>query len=217
MRFERSAATSFREPSGLTILEVLVALSVIAVAFLALAMSQITNVKATVRTQSITDLKAAANIVLEERMAAVLEAEIVAQTPDPEPSEDQYDVKDVYKDSADNEITRYLKFWFLDYYYVCSGQEASYDGLRPLRPDDTNCAPADPEVFDSIEVNWEYVGRTGILGEGLLDIIVTATHDSGAELTIGDVISCYDVYPSPSSEVPMPCPTPAAGSAGGST
>ena len=189
----------FRSPEGLTILEVLVALSVIAIAFLALAMAQITNLKATVRTQSITDMKAAANIVLEEKMADVLEAEVVN-------SSQEYDIEDVYEDSDEVEHTRYLRFWFLDYYYGCSTRTPP-SPFRTLRSVD--CQPDTPESFENISVDWEYVGRSGLDGEGLLDIIVTATHDSGASLTIGDVVSCYAVYPSPSSEVPMPCPTPA--------
>lgn len=187
--------------SGLTILEVLVALSVIAIAFLALAMSQITNLKATVRTQSITDLKAAANVVLEEKMSDVLEAEIVL-------SSEEYDIEDTYSDANNNTQTRYLRFWFLDYYYECSTRPVPA-GMRTLRHPD--CTPDVPETFDNVTVAWEYVGRMGIDGEGLIDIIVTATHDEGSSLTIGDVVSCYEVYPSPSSEVPMPCPVPESG------
>ena len=200
----------FKNSEGLTILEVLVALSVIAIAFLALAMSQITNLKATVRTQSITDLKAAANIVLEEKMADVLEADIV---PNPA-SESEYDAKDTYKDADKNVQTRYLKFWFVDYYYQCSNRTDTGERL-PLR--EADCQPTTEEDFGDITVDWEYVGRTGLEGEGLLDIIVTARHNQGSELTIGDVVSCYDVYPSPSSEVPMPCPDPYDPLAGGGT
>lgn len=200
----RRVGRGHRGSQGLTILEVLVALSVIAIAFLALAMSQITNLKATVRTQSITDLKAAANVVLEEKMSDVLEAEVVSSG-DP----GGYDIEDIYKDSNGQEQTRYLRFWFLDYYYECSTREPP-SGMRTLRHPD--CTPDTPEDFENITVPWEYVGRTGIEGEGLIDIIVTANHSSGSSLTIGDVVSCYEVYPSPSSEVPMPCPEPATGS-----
>ncbi|HEX7005090.1 MAG TPA: prepilin-type N-terminal cleavage/methylation domain-containing protein [Trueperaceae bacterium] len=189
--------SSFRDSRGLTILEVLVALSVIAIAFLALAMAQITNLKATVRTQAITELKAAANVVLEEKMSDVLRADSYETEPA------AYDLADEYEEG----MIRYLRFWFLDYYYGCSSRPVP-SGLRAL--DETVvCYDEDSDRFENIEITWQLKGREQIEGEGLLDIIVTATHDSGSSLTIGDVVSCYAVYPSPSSEVPMPCPEPA--------
>jgi prepilin-type N-terminal cleavage/methylation domain-containing protein len=61
-----------RTAHGFSLAEVLIALAVIGVAFGALALTQVTNLRASVTARSATDVKAAANLVLEGVMAEVL-------------------------------------------------------------------------------------------------------------------------------------------------
>lgn len=166
---------------GFTLAEVLIALAVIGIAFGALALVQVANLRASVSARLLTDTKAAANVVLEELMAQVLVTRTVGGT---------------------------LQFDFNDYYWSCPTPVTPPPGALPVIMPRT-CSGT--RTVGDVTVAYSIRGESGVLGEGVLTISVTATHNQGGQtLTIGDRITCYDVYPSPTSTAPAPCPTPTA-------
>ncbi|WP_236630216.1 type IV pilus modification PilV family protein [Thermus thermamylovorans] len=178
----------------MTLIEVLIALSVIGIAFGALLMSQVANLRASAQSRYATDTKAAAVRVLEAKSGEVLWSEIAS---DPR-----------YRD--DPETGR--SFHFVDYYYGCPEPvrpppEIRSGSLANLRPVD--CSGTEEEGSTSVE--WRIAGEGGILGEGVVTIVVTATHDRGPRVTMGRRVTCYDVYPSPTQDKPAPCPPPGGG------
>lgn len=172
---------------GFSLAEVLIALAVIGVAFGALALTQVTNLRASVTARTATDVKAAANLVLEGVMADVLET---------------------------GRVSGVLVFDFNDYYWSCPTSVTPSAGSLPVVTIRT-CTGT--ERIGDIDVAFTIAGESGILGEGVVSITVTAVHrpDTSApalpnaqRLTIGDRVTCYDIYPSPTSTAPAPCPTP---------
>lgn len=198
-----------RTQEGITLIEMLIALAVIGIAFVALAMSQVNSLRATSRAQLLTTVKGVANVALETASAEVLKA-VTLSSCSTHPLCDQ---EDTY-----NGANRYLSFKFIDYYHYCA-PSAWDEGLRvSYRPQGTSATPSDDEVascsgtatIDSVEVQWLISSptATGMSEEGVLDITVTATHPLGTSLTVGNTITCYDVYPAPKKETPRPCPAP---------
>jgi type II secretory pathway pseudopilin PulG len=181
---------------GLTIIEVLIALAVVSVALLALSASQITNLRASTVARTGTDTKAAANRVLEQVTARVLRTTTSGSTT-------LYDFNDYYwrcPTPPQTPPTPYalpLQGGFTEpctgtFYVSSAGVSASTSAIE-----------------DDIRVTFEIRGEPGIVGEGVVSISVTARHPRTAQtLTIGDRITCYDVYPSPSANAPDPCPIP---------
>lgn len=171
--------------SGFTLIEVLIALAVIGVAFGALALSQVNNMRASVTARLATETKAAANQVLEGLMADVL----------------------VTTGAAPN-----LTFAFNDYYWSCPTAVTPAAGAMPVATSRT--CTGTTSVGD-VTVTHAIAGLAGVRGEGVLGITVTATHaHRGQTLTIGDRVTCYDIYPSPTSTAPEPCPEPLASGGG---
>lgn len=188
---------------GLTFVEVLIALAVLGIAFGALLMSQVSNLRANAQARFATDAKAAAVQVLERRSAEVLKSEIVpALSP--------------YKDAPldpDNPSGNWRSFYFVDYYFSCPTRVAPSPKQRGgsvanLRPGLT-CSGT--ETIFGIPVAWDIRGENGILGEGVVTVVVTATHPRGPKVTLGRRVTCYDVYPSPTQDQPAPCPPPGGG------
>jgi prepilin-type N-terminal cleavage/methylation domain-containing protein len=176
-----------RTVQGFSLAEVLIALAVIGVAFGALALTQVTNLRASVTARAATDVKAAANVVLESVMAQVLETS---------------------KDEDGDFI-----FSFNDFYWSCPTAVTPSSGSLPVVDDARTCMDTQP--VGDIDVEFRIAGESGILGEGVLTITVTATQPtSGQTLTIGDRVTCYDIYPSPKSTAPAPCPTPTVAGGG---
>jgi prepilin-type N-terminal cleavage/methylation domain-containing protein len=172
---------------GFTLIEVLIALAVIGIAFAAMALIQVNNLRATASARLASEVKAAANVVLEEQMSLVL-----ATTTDPSTGDKTYA--------------------FNDFYWSCPTLVTPSAGALAVVTSRT-CS-GDDEIGD-VEVNYRIRGESGVLGEGLLTIIVTANHKLGTQsLTLGDRVTCYDVYPSPTSLAPEPCPKPTAAGAG---
>lgn len=168
-----------RTAQGFSLAEVLIALAVIGIAFGALALTQVTNLRASVTARAATDVKAAANLVLEGVMADVLATRVVSGA---------------------------LQFDFNDFYWSCPTPVTPSAGSLPVVTTRT-CTGTD--TVGDIDVAFRIAGESGILGEGVLTITVTATQAaSGQTLTIGDRVTCYDIYPSPTSTAPAPCPTP---------
>jgi len=175
-----------RANHGFSLVEVLIALAVIGVAFGALALTQITNLRASTTARTATDVKAAANLVLEGQMALVL---------------------------ATRTVSGNLQYDFNDYYWTCpSVVNPLPSGALPVVTARTCTGSV---TVDDVNVAFRIAGDSGILGEGVLTITVTAVHSAnGQTLTIGDRVTCYDIYPSPTSTAPEPCPVPRAGGGG---
>lgn len=175
---------SYRSRRGITLVELLIALAVMGVGFSALALVQITNLRATTAARLLTDTKAAANVVLEQTMASVL---------------------------ATREVGGVRQFDFNDYYWSCPTAVTPPAGALPVVTSRTGDCSETVSVGD-VNVTFAISGESGVLGEGVLTVTVTAVHSRGNQrLTIGDRVTCYDVYPSPTSTVPDPCPTPGNG------
>lgn len=188
---------------GLTLVEVLIALAVLGIAFGALLMSQVSNLRTNAQARFATDAKAAAVQVLERRSAEVLKSEVVsALSP--------------YKDAPldpNNPSGNWRSFYFVDYYFSCPTQVAPSPKQRGglatnLRPGLT-CSGT--EMVGGIPVAWSIRGESGILGEGVVTVVVTANHPRGPKVTMGRRVTCYDVYPSPTQDQPAPCPPPGGG------
>jgi len=194
--------------SGLTLAELLIALAIIGIAFLALALTQVNHLRASSRSAVATQVKTSANHVLEAVSADVLKAINVDPTSSP------------YYDQVDTQSGQHLSFKFIDYYGRCAGS-SNQAGLRttyrsvstgqpPVANDDmlactgsTNDGP--------VAVSWDIGPPTSVTSydsEGTVDVTVTAS-DKNITLTVGTSITCYDVYPSPKKATPKPCPTPA--------
>lgn len=180
---------------GLTLVETLIALAIVGIAFGALLTSQLSNLRASAQSRYATDAKAAAVRVLEERSAQVLRSEIL-NPPSP------------YIDDPNTGRS----FYFVDYFYGCPTPTTPPPALRQgsianLRP--VTCAQEERQ--GPIRVKWRILGEGGILGEGVVTIVVTAAHDRGPRVTMGRRVTCYDVYPSPTQDKPAPCPPPGGG------
>ncbi|HET9027721.1 MAG TPA: type II secretion system protein [Trueperaceae bacterium] len=172
---------------GFTIIEVLIALAVIGIAFAAMAFVQVNNLRATASARLASEVKAAANVVLEQQMSLVL-----ATSTDP--------------------YTGAKRYAFNDFYWSCPTPVTPSGGALAVVTSRT-CSGV--ERIGDVVVDYRIRGEAGILGEGLLTIIVTADHDLGTQtLTLGDRVTCYDIYPSPTSLAPEPCPVPTAVGAG---
>ncbi|WP_448569350.1 type IV pilus modification PilV family protein [Thermus sp.] len=186
---------------GLTILEVLIALAVLGIAFAALLTSQLTNLRTSAQARFASDTKAFAVQVLEKLSAEALKTENVS-------SDSDY-VDEEYVDEDGNRF--YRSFYFIDYYYKCPTRVTppSGSGIRTnLRSVTCSGQETSPE---GIRADWDYIGEGGQFGEGVLTVVVTATHPRGPRVTVGRRITCYDVYPSPTHDKPRPCPNPGGG------
>lgn len=186
--------------AGFTLIEVLIALAVIGIAFAALGFVQITNLQASSGARLTTETKAAANAVLEDILAEVLATESC------DPAVNYCDATGVY-------------YAFNDFYWTCPSSITPPAGalaVRFNRSAGNECRgtrSVSVASDRSIPVTFVIAGEEDILGQGVLSIQVTATHPlgGGPSLTIGDRVTCFDVYPSPTSEAPAPCPDPVAG------
>lgn len=203
-----------RRTAGLSLIELLIALSVIGIAFFALAMSQVNHLRASSRSQVLTQVKTVANKVLEQKTSEVLKAVTVTSSSS-------------LFDQDDPETGTSLSFKFIDYYVTCRTTTLSEEmrssavyrstatgvsGFALLVPADDKISPCSNTLSqDGVDVTWSVTADNGVpSGEGVLDIAVTATSaKAGTTLTIGNTITCYDVYPSPKKNAPKPCPDPA--------
>lgn len=202
-----------RTRQGLSLIEMLIALAIISIAFGALALVQVSNLRASSRSRLTTDAKAVANQVLEKEMSQVLKVDEVTAPGDANCNSTTADEVDTDPSTG---TTSYKCFWFSDYYWQCPALSGGayftsyYQGTRTaLRS--VSCghqtfttSSENPDVKVAIAI----VAANGTDGEGLLNVSVTARHDLGPEITLGDSVTCYDVYPSPAVNTPAPCPEP---------
>lgn len=165
---------------GFTLPEVLIALVIITIAIGSLALVQVNNLRSSVTSRLATDTKVAANQTLELLMADVLRTDPKA---------------DPTRPAADD-------FAFYHYYWTCPTPQTPPSGPAAVQQ---TCR--DKTTIGDVDVAWVIRGESGILGEGVLSITVTAEHKQRQQrLTIGDRVTCYDVYPTPASTAPEPCP-----------
>ena len=205
---------------GFTLIELLVAMVMIGVALTALMFSQASNYKVSAQARNATVTKAGANLVLERLMDKVLKVYTGSAI-----GGNNY-IDQVSSLFGQNNVQQ--SFLFLDYYYGCPLQMAPPDPVGPLgalRGGSINnlrivtCSGVENDLDDltkskvdaNVDTNWNIVGETGFRGEGVLRVTVTATHKRGTKVTVVNRISCYDIYPSPTSDVPAPCPPPGGG------
>jgi prepilin-type N-terminal cleavage/methylation domain-containing protein len=217
---------------GFTLIELLVAMVMIGAALTALMFSQASNYKVSAQARHATVTKAGANLVLERMMDKVLKVYVNNLTAIPAGSTAEFTSNSFLDQTSalfgrENVKQSYV---FLDYYYNCPTQLAPIDpdGNGPLtalrggnianlrsvlcaggKNDVDSVTPS--KIDPNVSTSWKVVGETGYRGEGVLRITVTATHSRGAKVTVVNRISCYDIYPSPTSDVPAPCPPPGGG------
>lgn len=191
---------------GFSLIELLIALAIIAIAFGVLALVQVNSLRASSRSRLTTDTKAAANQVLEKVMASVLKVDTNGN-----------DGCDATHADQGTDTSTYKCFWFTDYYWQCP----AYTGSTTHRPSrtTTDCTPTEslPAAYPDVNFNVRIYAVTGkdpltnAPNEGVLNVAVTGTSSHGPSITVGDAVTCYDVYPSPSVTAPAPCPEPGHG------
>ncbi|MCS7069495.1 MAG: type II secretion system GspH family protein [Meiothermus sp.] len=188
-----------RKPSGISIVELLVALAIIGIAFVPLVLSQLSSLRASAQTGLASQVKAAATAELERQAALVLQVE------SPPSNNNLLD-----------DISANKSFYFVDYYYSCPQVTAlpsppPSNSSRTALRSGISCNNGSGTTTNLITTRWSVARESGLMGEGLITITVTATHSRGPTITLVNRISCYDVYPSPTSDAPAPCPTPSGG------
>lgn len=189
-----------RKPRGISIVELLVALAIIGIAFVPLVLSQLSSLRASAQTGLASQVKAAATAELERQTALVLQVESPPSN-----------------NNLRDDISANKSFYFVDYFHTCPNPAISLPSPAPGNSSRTalrtsiNCDNGSGTTANLITTRWSVTRESGILGEGLLTITVTATHSRGPTITLVNRISCYDVFPSPTSDAPAPCPNPAGG------
>jgi prepilin-type N-terminal cleavage/methylation domain-containing protein len=166
---------------GFTIIEVLIALAILGIAFSALLMSQLSDLRTTARMRLVTEVKSALTQVLEGKTA-----EILAKT--------------------GNSAT---VFAFYDYYWGCPTPVSGASAIigRPLNS--VTCQGT--STAGRVEVTWTIAGESGLEGEGLILLTARGEIPSipnSPRVSLVHRVSCYDVYPSPTKDAPAPCPKP---------
>lgn len=205
--------TGRRAREGLSVIEMLIALAIIGIAFGALALVQVSNLRASSRSRLTTDVKAVANQVLEKQMGQVLRVDQVTA-----PGNSDCAVATADEIDTSGGTTTYKCFWFTDYYWQCpslsggAGWTSYYQGTRTaLRTVTCSRSYTSTTANGDVAVTVNIQGGNGVPGEGLLNVSVTAKHALGPSITLGDTVTCYDVYPSPAVNTPAPCPEPGHG------
>lgn len=199
--------------NGITLVELMIALAVLAVGFSALLFSQVGNLKASTQTKLNTQVKAAANRVLEQKLAEVLVVQMDNTSASPAGTTNTIS-NTAYIDESNASIFNRSgvkqSFFFMDYYWNCPTAQTPPTGSG-VRTSFRSVSCTGTETVDGISVSWNVRAQTGFTGEGVLDVVVTASTPGGGRLTLGNRVSCYDIYPSPSANAPKPCPTPGNG------
>lgn len=170
---------------GLTLIEVLIALAVLAVAFTALAQSQILNLRQAVNTGTQSETKATAVRAMETLQQATLQSQEITL-------------------STGVKVRAYAYTW----YWLNCRASALTPGSTTYLPTNASTLSCTPNLGAGVTGKIE--AQSGVMGEGLLKISVTAVNQSNTTVktTLADVLTCYDVYPVPTSDTPAPCPSP---------
>ncbi|WP_279231542.1 type II secretion system protein [Thermus thalpophilus] len=172
---------------GLTIVEVLIALAILGVAFGALLLNQLSSLRTSTRMRLVTEIKSTLSQVLEAQAASIVAKNGASVAP----------------------------FNFYDYYWGCPSPVANAQSIvgRPLN----SVACTGSTTLGRVRVAWTISGEGGIPGEGVILLQAAASIPSLANsprVTLVKRVSCYDVYPSPTKDAPAPCPTPTASGGG---
>lgn len=174
-----------KRDAGLSLVELLVALAILGTVFMVLANSQIANLRTTARSQASTQARALALRELETLSSRVLQVTPAAPT-------------------------IYGKYAFARYYDFCR--------TTPL-PVPAGVAPVACRSEAGAAVAWEIVSEADlsadpaerVKGEGQVRLNLTVVDARGVPFSVVERVSCYDVYPSPTSTAPAPCPEPVGG------
>jgi prepilin-type N-terminal cleavage/methylation domain-containing protein len=98
---------------------------------------------------------------------------------------------------------------FDQYYWACPDVSTNKPSTLTITLSSSDCSGT------SGNTAWTVAGKSGYAGEGLIEIAVTTSGSGGTAYALGNLISCYDAYPTPIAEAPRPCPqTPTASGAG---
>lgn len=181
---------------GLTVLEVLIALVVIGVAFGALTSGQLANLQTSGRARLLSEAKAEANRALEGRLAEVTSVRLENGAPAPHPSRPGS-----------------YRYKFTDYYYLCPTPATNAPAY--LAGTAVSCAGSSTGTAGAgWTTEWTIAGQDGLDGEGQVLVTVRAGRDGGNRsagggpitLTVVGLASCLDVSPAPTATAAA-CPT----------
>lgn len=177
---------------GVTLVELLIAIAILGIILTPLVVSLVNSLRATSNAGLASQVKASAVRTLEAKSAEAARVE----SP---PSNSSYQ-----DDASTNQ-----SYYFTDYFYRCPSVVTPPSGVR-----NANSANLRSVVCDngsgtrdgSIVTRWSIAGESGINGQGVVIVTVTATHDRGPSITVVNRISCYDLVPSPTADAPKSCP-----------
>lgn len=170
--------------SGLTIIEVLIAMAILGIAFGALLFNQLSNLRTSARMRLVTEIKAALTQVLEAK-----NAEVLAKSGSIYAFDDYYWGCPSAVANASSIIGRPLNS------VACSG----------------NSTVGRVTVSWSVSGESGIQGEGLILLSARGSI---ANMSTSPQVALIRRVSCYDVYPSPTRDAPAPCPTPTASGGG---
>lgn len=98
---------------------------------------------------------------------------------------------------------------FDQYYWGCPNVSSNKPSSLTITITSSDCSGT------SGNTTWSVAGKSGYAGEGLIEITVTTAGSGGSSYALGNLISCYDAYPTPTADTPTPCPQiPTASGAG---
>jgi prepilin-type N-terminal cleavage/methylation domain-containing protein len=98
---------------------------------------------------------------------------------------------------------------FEQYYWACPNVSSNKPSTLTITLSSSDCSGT------SGNTTWTVAGKSGYAGEGLIEITVNTSGSGGTAYALGNLISCYDAYPTPIAEAPTPCPkNPTAAGAG---
>ncbi|WP_027480945.1 type II secretion system protein [Deinococcus pimensis] len=190
-----------RRAQGLTLVEMLVALSVLSLALVALAQSQLVNMEQTRRARAETSVKADLVAGIEYVESLLLRYERVSGS-----------------GAAATPQNAYFFTWFwnncggaavagaptpsVSTALRCQGSvpPARADGAPPAALVAGVTPPATRGGF-----TFTVSASTAVADEGVLRVVVSSG-EGRERLSLTDTVACYDVYPSPTRDLPAPCP-----------
>ena len=184
---------------GLTLPEVLLALTIIGIAFTAILSVQLGSFRSTAQTQNLSILKAATIRVIEDLTTTVLNS-------------------DPTLTASSNPLTQSRASYFGDYYWGCPTLSTSttnplltpVSGVTPIRITQADCQGT------SGNTAWTIEGESGLAGEGTVLLRATATDaNTGRSFSLTSRVSCYDAYPIPQVTAPASCPATLLATGGG--
>lgn len=182
-------------PRGVTLIELLIAIAILGIILTPLVVSLVNSLRVTSNAGLASQVKASAVRTLEAQSA------LVARVESP-PSNVSYQ----------DDATTNQSYYFIDYFYSCPSVVTPPAGAPSVRSANSAnlrtvaCNNGAGTRSGSIVTSWSIAGESGVNGQGVVVVSVTATHDRGPSITMVNRISCYDIVPSPSADAPITCP-----------